>query len=99
MNSRRLNGVFGGKKVDFKWLYGGMAVQFTMIPSQSKTQVIIDNLPFFCFPLVILLSTVNFQVETHSEGRNVLFCFPLHTTIHLLAKRVSSAQILPVEQL
>lgn len=61
-----------------------------------------------CFPLVILLSTLNFQVETHSGGRNVLVLFVffslachmvLHTTIHLLAKRESCAQILPAKQL
>lgn len=52
-----------------------MAVPFAMISSHNKNQVIINNLLFPCLPLVILLSTVNFQVETHSEDRNVLFCF------------------------
>lgn len=76
--------MYRDKKIDFKWFYGGMAVLFTMIPSHSKTQVFIDNLPFFCFPLVILLNTVNFQVETHSGGRNVLglgFFFPSHLPV------------------
>lgn len=55
--------------MDFTWFYGGMTVPFTMIPSHSKKQVIIDNLPFLYFPLVILVSTVNFHMETHLGSR------------------------------
>lgn len=97
--------MYKNKKIDFRCFYGSTAVLFTMIPSHCNPQVIIDNLPFLCFPRHFAkhceFPTGNSFERQKCLGWFFFLSFACHvvlcTTIHLLAKRVSSAQISPLE--